>query len=154
MTVTPKLASAVHGQAEEMFFLQKARGRSAGGTGGDDAAGAFDGAGGGSGGAGFGFNREGMEARIQAELARLPADQRAAAQARIDEFKALRDSMKDLTAEQRRAKLEEMMSDPSRQEKMEGRQAAKDAQRSPEQRLERAHQYVQNKAAATGGGAK
>ena len=149
--VLPRLASAAHGQAEAMFLLQKGGGRPdfAGGgppdTGG--VAALLAGAGGGR-----GFDPAAMEERMRAEIAKLPAAQRATAEAELAERKAFFESLKDLTPEQRRAKFEELMSDPSRQDKMEARMAAQDARRSPEQRIERAHNYVDRKAQIKSGG--
>ena len=159
--VLPRLASAAHGQSEAMFLLQKnGGGRPPGDDGGgrpDFAGGAPDGGGGGAArsagpGGGRGFDPAAMEERMKAEIAKLPAAQRTAAEAELAERKAFFESLKDLTPEERRAKFEQMMSDPSRQEKMEARMAAQDARRSPEQRLERAHGYVERKAQLKSGG--
>lgn len=166
--VLPKLVSAVDGQSAAVFLLQKGGGRFAGGPGGEDGGGRPDARADaprptdgtarpdGPGGRNGGFNREAMEERMKAEIAKLPADQRPKAEAEMEERRAFFDSLKDLTPEQRRAKFEEMMSDPSRQEKMEARMAAEDARRSPQQRLERSKKYVERKAqtksgASTGG---
>ena len=157
--VLPRFASAAHGQAEAMFLLQKGGGRpdfagggppDAGGGGPPDAAGIaarLAGAGGGR-----GFDPAAMEERMKAEIAKLPAAQRTAAETEFAERKAFFESLKDLTPEERRAKFEQMMSDPSKQDKMEARMAAQDARRSPEQRLERAHTYVERKAQMKSGG--
>jgi hypothetical protein len=164
--VVPKLADAVKGEVEEMFFLQKGGDRFAGGPLNEDEAPRFDGppaadgAGrrGGNGGGGGGrsnFNPAAMEERAKAQLAQLPAAQRAKAEAELAERRALFESMKNMSPDDRRAKMEEMASDPGRQEKMEARAAAQDARRSPEQRIERAHKYVERKAQfqnGTGGG--
>ena len=163
--VLPKLASAARGQSEAVFLLQKGGGRFGGGPGGDEGGGRPDGpppddaSGGGRGNGGpRGFNAAAIEERMKAQIAQLPADQRAKAEAELAERKALFASFKDLTPEERRAKMEEMMSDPTRQEKMETRMASQDARRSPAQRLERSHKYVDRKeeikngTAPTGGG--
>lgn len=168
--VVPKLASAARGQSAAVFFLQKGGGRFAGGPGGEEGGGRPDASRDtprpaegtarpdGPGGRNEGFNREAMEERMKAEIARLPPEQRPKAEAEMAERRAFFESLKDLTPEQRRAKFEEMMSDPSRQEKMEARMAAEDARRSPQQRIERSKRYVERKAqaktgAATGAGA-
>lgn len=161
--VVPKLANAAGGQSEAVFLLQKDERRGAGGPGGDESGGRR-GAGAetpppadgttrpdGPGGRNGGFNREAMEERMKAEIAKLPAEQRPKAEAELAERRAFFESLKDLTPEQRRAKFEETMSDPSRQEKMEARMAAADARRSPEQRLARSHSYVERKAQAASG---
>ncbi len=158
--VLPRLASAAHGQSEAMFFLQKGGGRPGGEEGGgrpDTAGGPPEASGGGAArpaaaAGGRGFDPAAMEERMKAEIAKLPAAQRTAAEAEFAERKAFFEGLKDLTPEQRRAKFDEMMSDPSRQEKMEARMAAQDARRSPAQRLERAHGYVDRKAQIKNGG--
>ena len=156
--VIPRLASAAHGQSEAIFLLQKGGGGRPDGAGARaEVAGGPDGGGAsrlaGIGG-GRGFDPAAMEERAKAEIAKLPAAQRPAAEAELAERKAFFESLKDLTPEQRRAKFEELMSDPSRQEKMEARMAAQDARRSPAQRLARSHGYVDRKAQVNGGGGK
>lgn len=156
--VIPRLASAAHGQSEAIFLLQKGGGGRPDGAGARaEVAGGPDGGGAsrlaGIGG-GRGFDPAAMEERAKAEIAKLPAAQRPAAEAELAERKAFFERLKDLTPEQRRAKFEELMSDPSRQEKMEARTAAQDARRSPAQRLARSHGYVDRKAQVNGGGAK
>jgi hypothetical protein len=164
--VLPKLADAVKGESETLFFLQGNNWRNAGA---DDEGPGFelpppptDGsapAGGGRRGGGGGRNNPAaMEERAKAQLAQLPPALRARAEAEIAERRAMFESMQNLTPEERRAKMEEMASDAARQEKMEARAAAQEARRSPEQRIERSHKYVERKAqfesgaAPTGGG--
>ncbi len=154
--VVPRLASAAHGQAEAIFLLQKGGGGRPDFAGGGppEAGGGPPDAGGSAArmaGGGRGFDPAAMEDRAKAEIAKLPAAQRPAAEAELAERKAFFESLKDLTPEQRRAKFEEMMSDPSKQEKMEARMAAQDARRSPAQRLARSHGYVDRKAQMSGG---
>ena len=157
--VVPHLASAAHGQAEAIFLLQKggggrpdfaASGPPEAGGGPPDAGGSAARMAGG----GRGFDPAAMEERAKAEIAKLPAAQRPAAEAELAERKAFFMSLKDLTPEQLRAKFEERMSDPSRQEKMEARMSAQDARRSPAQRLERSHNYVNQKAEIKSGGGR
>ena len=151
--VLPKLASAARGESQTMFLLQKGGGRFAAGPAGEDGERPDRETTGGR----RGFDAAAMEERMKAQLAQLPADRRATAEAELAERKALFASLKDLTPEERRAKMEEVMSDPSRQEKMDAVMAAQDARRTPEQRLERSHKYVDRKdqlkngTAATGG---
>ncbi len=160
--VLPKLASAARGQSQEVFLLQKGGGRFAGGP--PEEGARPDGPPPDDGerrNNGPRFTPLAMEERMKAQIAQLPAAQRPKAEAELAERKAFFESMKDLTPEQRRAKFEEMMSDPARQEKMEARMAAQDARRSPEQRMERSHKYVDRKAqiqsgagAGSGGGGR
>jgi hypothetical protein len=82
--------------------------------------------------------------RQQAEIDKLPPDQRAAADERRKFFEGLR----DLTPEERKAKLEEYFSNPANQERMEQRMSERDARMTPDQRVQKAGQYVQRKESA------
>ena len=86
-----------------------------------------------------------MGERMQAAIDQMPADKRAKAQAEFDEGKKFFESMKDLTPEQRRAKMEEKMQDPATQEKFFSGMAKRDAMKTPEQRADRFRDYIQNK---------
>lgn len=88
--------------------------------------------------------RAAFEARQQAEIEKLPPDQRAAAEERHKFFTSLR----DLSPEERRAKMEEFFSSPANQERMEQRMSERDARMTPDQRVQKAGQYVQRKQAA------
>ncbi len=85
---------------------------------------------------------------MQARINQMPDDKRAKAQAEFDEGKKFFESMKDLTPDQRRAKLEEKMQDPATQEKMFSGMAKRDAMKTPQQRNERFRDYVSKKAAS------
>lgn len=85
--------------------------------------------------------RAAFSQRMQAEIEKLPPDQRAAAEERRKFFESLR----DLPPEERRAKMEERMSDPAMQERMEQRMSEHMARMTPDQRVERAKGYVQHK---------
>lgn len=141
--LAPKLASAAGGACEEVFFLQKG-GRRGPPDGGDDAP-PREATGGDARPPGGGFNREAMEQRVLAEIAKLPADKQPAAKAEFEERKAFFTSMADLTPEQRRAKMEDFMSRPDVQDRMEERDAQRDARRTPDQRVQRYQKYVQRK---------
>ncbi len=148
--VIPRLAKAAGGKVEEVFLLtgrrrdaapptadgppepvRRALGLIAGGAGQDDA------------------EREKMLRaigdRMQAAIDQMPADKRAKAQAEFDEGKKFFESMKDLTPEQRRAKMEERMQDPATQEKFFKGMAMRDAMKTPQQRADRYRDYLQNK---------
>jgi hypothetical protein len=142
----PRLAKAASGQYEEVFLLQR-RGGGRGDGPGDDNDGprfaSFD-----EGRGGFDRERGGfdsMEKRIQAEIAKLPADQREAAQREHNERRSFFEGMRDLTREQREARMQEFMEDPRNEERMDKAQAAREGRRSPEQRAERAQKYRQRK---------
>lgn len=82
--------------------------------------------------------------RIKAEIDKLPPEQRTAAEERRKFF----EGMRDLSPEERRAKIEEFMSSPANQERMEQRMSEHMARMSPDQRVDRAKSYVNHKQAA------
>ena len=82
---------------------------------------------------------------MQARINQMPEDKRAKAQAEFDEGKKFFESMKDLTPDQRRAKMEERMQDPATQEKFFSGMAKRDAMKTPQQRTERFRDYLQSK---------
>ena len=150
--VMPRLAKAAGGTVEQVFLLtgrrrdaevaaagdgppdpiRRALGMLAGGNGQDDAA--------------MEKMMRAMGERMQAAIDQMPADKKAKAQAEFDEGKKFFEGMKDLTPEQRRAKMEEKMQDPATQEKMFNGMAKREAMKSPAQRTERYRDYVGNKA--------
>ena len=148
--VMPRLAKAAGGKVEEVFLLtgrrrdvapptadgppepvRRALGMIAGGTGQDEAA--------------MEKMMRAMGDRMQAAIDQMPAEKRAKAQAEFDEGRKFFESMKDLTPEQRRAKMEEKMQDPATQEKFFSGMAKRDAMKTPEQRSDRFRDYIQNK---------
>lgn len=153
----PRLASSAGGKTEELFILTQSRGR-----GGPPGGGARSGGGqplqpGQSLAAGNNADRprmdpDAMAERMQAEINKLPASQRAAAQARFDKDREFWKSLRDLPPDQRRAKVEQYMSDPANQQRMDDRQAKNDSRRTPEQRLQRYQRYVEQKQAFRAGG--
>ncbi|MFZ4682895.1 MAG: hypothetical protein ACOYMS_10350 [Terrimicrobiaceae bacterium] len=90
-------------------------------------------------------NPEWMAERAQAQIALLPAAERQEAQAQFDEMRKFWESVRNLPEEERRAKMEELMSRPEIQEKMEERMAARDSKRTPEQREQRMKRYIERK---------
>jgi hypothetical protein len=143
----PKLVSAVHGRYEEVFLLQGST-RQADERRSDDGEPRFAG----NSGDGFrgrgGFDRDAMEERIQNEINKMPPADRTAALAERDMRKRFFDSLKDMTPEQREAALQQMMSDPAMQDRMESANANRDARRTPQQRVSRAGSYLQRMAGA------
>ena len=108
------------------------------------------GSGGGGGGGGAGDSRrppnfEMMRARQLAEIAKLPASEQAAAKAEFDEREQFFTSMRDLSSDERRAKMEEYFNKPENQDKMADRKARGDERKSPEQRLQKYQRYVEKK---------
>ena len=148
--VMPRLAKAAGGTVEQVFLLtgrrrdaevasnegppepiRRALGLIAGGAGQDDAA--------------VEKMMRAMGDRMQAMIDQMPADKRTKAQAEFDDGKKFFESMKDLTPEQRRAKMEERMQDPATQEKFFSGMAKRDAMKTPGQRTERYRDYVDKK---------
>lgn len=96
------------------------------------------------------MNPEWIAERTQAQIAVLPPEERVQAQKDVDAFRAFRDSLKNLTEEERRAKWEEFMKNPEVQERMEERQATRDSRNSPDQRDSRARNYLERKQSMKG----
>lgn len=91
-----------------------------------------------------------MEARLTAQIEKLPPAEQAAAKAEFDRFRQMREALRDLPEDQRREKMREMFQDPAFQERMDERMAARDSRRTPEQRRERYRHYVERKANVKG----
>jgi len=140
-----KLARAGHGTAYEVFLLTKEERRERPDQGQNQDAGGPPPEGGGR------MNPLRMAAGLQARIDRLPAGQRAAAQASFDEMKAFWLSLKDLSPEDRRAKMAAMRDNPAFQDAMEQRQADRMAKMTPDQRDSRFQTYTSNKASIKGG---
>jgi hypothetical protein len=87
-----------------------------------------------------------MAERMQAAIDKMPAAERAKAQAEFDERKRFFEEMRNLTPEQRREKIEARMQDPAQQEKLFSGSAKRDAMKTPQQRTERYRDYLSKKA--------
>ncbi len=90
-------------------------------------------------------NPEWMAERAKAQIAALPEDQRADARKQMDEMRAFWESVRNLPEEERRAKMEEMMSRPEVRERMEERMNARDAKSPPQKREDRMRRYLDRK---------
>jgi hypothetical protein len=151
----PQLAKAAGGKVLEVFLVQKRPAQTQDQEG-DDANGnqqfAWRRRGGNSSGddADRERRRQEMAQRAQAEIDKLPADKRAAAQQQLDERRKWFESMRDLTPEQRQAKREEFMSNDANQNRMDQRMNDRMARMTPDQRVQRAGRYIQRKEAALG----
>jgi hypothetical protein len=66
----------------------------------------------------------------------------------MDDRKAFFDSLKGLTPEERRAKMQAMMADPAFAEKMQDARLLREAKQTPRQRNTRAVNYINLKANA------
>ncbi len=127
--VMPKLAKLAHGEMQEVFFLMKPRQR-------DPALAATeetsrDWMGGG----------EAIIARMQAEIAKMPPNQRADAQEQIQFVQ----SLSGLSREERRAKLEDYLQQPQIQDRIEQRLLDRESRMTPQQKLQRAERYAQRR---------
>jgi len=90
-------------------------------------------------------NPEWMQERVQAQIALLPPEERAQAQKDYDQMRAAWQEIRALPEDQRREKMQELMSRPDVQDRMEERAASRDERRSPEQRSQRYQRYVERK---------
>jgi len=97
-------------------------------------------------------NPEWIAERMEAQIALLPKEEQPEARKDFDEMRAFWQGVRDLPEEERRAKIEEMMSRPDVQERMAERMAARDDKRSPEQRTQRYRRYVERKQQAMNSG--
>ena len=156
-SLVKQLIKSSGGQFQESFLIIARSGRDGGpdgggappqgGPGGGDRGGP---PGGGQAGGGQRFGREGMNPewlaqRAEAAIAQLPADQQLAAKADYDTMKKFWEEVRALPEDQRRPKIEEFMNRPEIQDKMEQRQAARDARQSPTQREKRMKNYIERK---------
>lgn len=86
--------------------------------------------------------------RQDAQIRKLPPAKRAEAKKELDEARAFFASLKDLPPEERRAKFQERMRDPAFADKMDDQRLLRDSNLTPQQRIQRAVNYVSRKAAA------
>lgn len=143
-----KLVSTAKGSYQEVFLLQgdrrdRAEGERRGGDDGPRFAGNFgDGPGLGRGGE---PDRSAADERIQNELKKLPEAKRVAAQQEYDERRKIFEEIRSMTPEQRAEAFQNMMSDPRNEERMDKAMSAREARRSPQQRVERGQRYRDRK---------
>lgn len=97
-------------------------------------------------------NAEAIAKRTEAQIQLLPPEERKKAG---DDAAAMRDfwkSVRDLPAEERRAKAREFFNSPEVQQRMEDSRLAREAKMTPEQRIQRSQRYWNRKAATKYGG--
>jgi hypothetical protein len=94
------------------------------------------------------MNPEWRDQRQLAQMALLPASEQADAKKRMAERKAMFAGMQGLTPEQRRAKWQQMMANPDMLLQMQDQQLLRQTQRTPDQQITRAVNYINRKAAA------
>ena len=157
--LAPQIAKAAGAKWEEVFLLMGrppappgSETADAGRDDGDDFG--FGGFGGGPprGRGGSGDSRSGrgpdftlVRERQLAEIAKLPADEQAAAKAEMEEREKFFASLKDLSDDERRAKFAEMANSPANQDKMADRQIKGGERKTPSQRLAKYQKYVAKK---------
>jgi len=136
--VIPSLIKGVHGQVAEIFYLSEhSRHTGEDRTDGEQGSSFWE-----------KTNRAWRDQREAARIALLPAAEQATAKQRMAQRKSLMDSMQGLTPEERRAKWREAMSNPDTLQQMQDRQQLRQQNQTPEQRINRAVNYLNRKAAA------
>ncbi len=83
--------------------------------------------------------------RAQATIALLPREQQEVARREFNEMRAFWESIRQLPEPERRAKIEEHLTRPEIEARMEEQAAARDARRTPEQREQRYRNYIRRK---------
>lgn len=91
-----------------------------------------------------------IEQRQLAQIAHLPPEKQADAKQEIQERKTFFAEMQKLPPEERQAKIQTLMSDPDRMEKLADRMLMRDSKMTAQQRISRAVNYISRKAAAQG----
>jgi len=89
--------------------------------------------------------------RVEQQIAALPQAEQATARAEWNKERAFWEELRNLSPEERRARMQERMNDPAMQEKMENAQANRDAKTSPDKRRDRYRSYLSRKGQAKGG---
>lgn len=137
--VVPKLVRSAGGREDEVFFLSKqaARGRR---TAGDGAGATGD----------LHFDPALFAERVQAEIDRLPPEQRGEAQASFNTEKAFRESLKNMSDDQRQQAIQQHMQDPQVQDQIASRMDGRDGRMNHDQRMQHFQNYVNRKLAAQG----
>jgi hypothetical protein len=90
-------------------------------------------------------NPEWTAERAQSVIAMLPQDQQEEAQREFHEMRTFWESVRQLPEQERRAKIEEHLSRPDVQVRIEEQAAARDARRTPEQRERWYRNYIRRK---------
>jgi hypothetical protein len=90
-------------------------------------------------------NPEWTAERAQAIIALLPSDQQDEVRREYNEMRTFWESIRQLPEPERRAKIEEHLSRPDVEARMEEQAAARDARRTPEQREQRYRNYIRRK---------
>ena len=147
-SVVKDLIHASGGQVQEGFLIVVRDRSEGGGRGGPPGQGGPDGGGGPPGGPRSvrdGMNPAWLAQRAEAVIAQLPPDEQKTARADFDAARKFFEEARALPDDQRRDKMAEYMNRPEVQDRMEQRQAARDARQSPAQREQRMRSYIQRK---------
>jgi hypothetical protein len=83
--------------------------------------------------------------RTQTAIALLPPEQQEEARKEFNEMRAFWEAIRQLPEPERRAKIEEFLTRPEVEARMEEQAAARDARRTPEQREQRYRNYIRRK---------
>jgi hypothetical protein len=135
-----RLASSLHGHAEELFFITQSTRRYGAGEERPVSAGGF-----------AAMDPRWLDERMQAQFALLPPAEQAAARKEYEERKALFAQLRDLPPEERMAKLRQLMADPDVAVRLQDRRLLREAKMTPEQRISRAVSYLERKGSMKGG---
>ena len=91
------------------------------------------------------MNMDWLEQRTLAKIAHLPSEKQAEAKQELTEQKALFAEMRQLSPEDRRAKMRAMMNNPDLVDKMADQRLLRDAKLTADQRITRAVNYLNRK---------
>ena len=155
--VIKNLVGSAHGQLANFFFLTKQewRNRRPQSEGSPQAEGGGQPQGGdpfaGMNGQRSRMNPEWREARVQAQIKQLPPEAQAEAIKDVEEMKAVFKQMQGLSQEERRAKWEELMSNPDFADRMESRRAVRQQSQTAEQRIDRGISYLEHRQSVMSG---
>jgi hypothetical protein len=149
----PRLFRDAGGVSREVFLLRARPSRDDGDWDGGGRGGSWIGSGTGGAERGGGWARalgdgQRTEERVEAQIALLPKNEQEKAREDFNTMRQFWQEVRDLPDDQRRAKAQEFFNRPEVAERMEDRRLARDAKRTPEQRIERSKRYWDRKAEA------
>lgn len=141
------IASNAKGKSLEIVFIRVRNSDGAGGPPGEWAGGER-----GGGGRRGEANPAWVAERMEARIAMLPKEEQAEARNEMETMRKTWQEIRALPEDQRRAKMEELMTRPEVQERMEQRMASRDEKMSADQRASRYQRYLERKQAAQNAG--
>ena len=137
--VLPALIGSAHGKTAELFFITQRQRQGDGGDRTDTADAGTDQS---------SFNPDWKEQLQLAQIELLPPEEQPAAREEHAKRKALFAQLHGLSPKERRAKWQQMMSDPDNLQQMMDNMLVRSANQTAEQRIQRAVNYLNRKAAA------